>query len=77
MEVFLMAKKPTTSPVINDFVGKIGNMITRGFVVINGLEINVKGYIIHENGSGCDIRDGKKNFGGGVRIVKVKTKRVK
>ncbi len=72
-----MAKKPMTSLKINDLVGKIGNIITRGFVVINGFEINVKGYIIHENGSGCDIRDGKKNYGGGVKIVRVKTKKAK
>ncbi|MCK5475792.1 MAG: hypothetical protein KAI71_04400 [Candidatus Pacebacteria bacterium] len=72
-----MSKKPITTVKVNDLIRKIGQKVTRGFVIIKGSEVDVKGYTVRKNGSGCDIYKGRTSYGGGVSITGVKTRRIK
>ena len=72
-----MAKKPTTTLKVNDLMRKIGQKITKGSVIIRGLEVNVKGFIVRKNGLGCDICKGKLSYGGGVSTIGIKTRKIK
>ena len=70
-------KKPMKTLTVNDLVRKIGQKIIRGSVVIQGTEKNIKGFMVRKNGLGCDIFEGRTSYGGGVRIIGVKTRKIK